>query len=261
MPGGNHGQVEKMIVSTAQPYFCPYPGYFARALSSDVFVVLDTVQFPRGSTWITRNRFKNDQGTLWLNIPVWKKGLGLQKINEVKICREGRWQRKSLESISQAYRHAPYLKDHADFVAALFSSDHETILEMNLSVIAYVMNVLKAGTRVILLSELGIKQRGSHLLVEICRSLGASRYVAAATARAYLDEGLFAEAGIELIFFKPPSLVYPQLWGSFIPNLSIFDIMFNCGPKAREMLPSDKNIAHPGISSAAHHGNQGKESS
>jgi len=55
---------------------------------SDVFVILDNVQFPRATTWITRNRFKNDQGTLWMSIPVWKKGLGLQKLNEVRICHD-----------------------------------------------------------------------------------------------------------------------------------------------------------------------------
>jgi hypothetical protein len=30
--------------------------------------------------------------------------------------------------------------------------------------------------------------------------------------------------------------VYPQLWGDFIPDLSAFDLLFNCGPKAREIV-------------------------
>jgi len=71
-----------MILSTSQPYFSPFPGFFLKAFLSDIFVVLDEVQFPRGTTWLTKNRFKNDQGTLWMTVPVWKKGLGLQKISE-----------------------------------------------------------------------------------------------------------------------------------------------------------------------------------
>jgi hypothetical protein len=67
-----------MIVSANQPYFFPYPGFFYKAHHSDIFVILDTVQFPRGTTWITRNRFKNHQGSLWMTLPVRKKGLGLQ---------------------------------------------------------------------------------------------------------------------------------------------------------------------------------------
>ncbi|MBT8369996.1 MAG: WbqC family protein, partial [Deltaproteobacteria bacterium] len=77
-----------MIVSTHRPYFAPFPGFFQKAHLCDIFVILDNVQFPRGTTWITRNRFKNDQGTLWMTIPVWKKGLGLQSIDDVRICHE-----------------------------------------------------------------------------------------------------------------------------------------------------------------------------
>jgi len=75
-----------MILSTNQPYFAPYPGFFYKAHLSDCLVILDDVQFPHKTTWISRNRFKNDQGTFWMTIPVLKKGLGLQKISQVRIC-------------------------------------------------------------------------------------------------------------------------------------------------------------------------------
>ena len=54
-----------MIVSANQPYFAPYPGFFYKARLSDVFVILDEVQFPRKTTWVTRNRFKENQRTLY----------------------------------------------------------------------------------------------------------------------------------------------------------------------------------------------------
>jgi hypothetical protein len=69
-----------MIVSTYQPFFAPFPAFFYKAHRSDIMVILDDVQFPLRTTWINRNRFKNDQGALWITIPVWKKGLGLQRI-------------------------------------------------------------------------------------------------------------------------------------------------------------------------------------
>ena len=96
-----------MIISTNQPYFAPYPGFFYKAHLSDYFVILDDVQFPRKTTWITRNRFKNDQGTLWMTIPVRKKGLGLQKISEVRICHAGNWKK----SICAAFK-APIPMPH-----------------------------------------------------------------------------------------------------------------------------------------------------
>lgn len=225
-----------MILSTNRPYFSPFPGFFYKALLSDLLVILDEVQFPLGTTWLSRNRFKNDQGTLWMTVPVWKKGLGLQRINEVKICHEGRWAKKHLESLKSAYGKAPYFRDHLEFVDEIFSSRFKKLVDLNLEIIRYLMGQLRIDTKLVLLSELGIEARGDELLIEICKKLGASHFLALHAANKYLNKGLFQEAGMELKYFKLPSLVYPQLWGSFIPNLSTFDLLFNCGPRACDIL-------------------------
>ena len=227
---------KKMILSVNQPYFFPFPGFFLKAYLSDIFVILDNVQFPRGTTWITRNRFKNDRGTLWMTIPVLKKGLGLQLINHVKIYHEDRWARKHLASLKSAYGKAPYLGDHLDFLDGIFSTKREKLIDLNMAIIPYLMKCLDIGTKVILLSELGIEAHGDRLLIEICKRMGASHFLTHNTAQKYLREDLFHEAGIQLKSFSPPSLIYPQLWGDYIPNLSIFDLILNCGPKAHDIL-------------------------
>jgi hypothetical protein len=229
-----------MILSTYQPYFAPFPGFFHKMLLSDTFVLLDEVQFPRGTTWVTRNRFKHDQGSLWVTVPVRKKGLGLQKISEVKICHDRPWARKHLASLKTAYSRAPYFHDHLPFLEKTFSSEQETILEFNLAIIEHLMKALGIAANLILLSSLSIVSKGNERLVEICRSLGASQYLAQTSARKYLDHRLFSEAHIELKYVNPPRPVYPQLWGDFIANLSTFDLLFNCGPKSLEIL---RNVA------------------
>jgi hypothetical protein len=225
-----------MIVSANQPYFCPYPGFFYKASCCDVLVLLDEVQFPRGTTWITRNRFKNDQGFLWLTIPVWKKGLGLQHINQVRICREGRWPRKHLGSLKTAYAHAPYLEDHLAFLEDIFTSPRERLIDLNLAIIRYLMNSLKLSTRLVLLSELGIAARGTQLLVEISRAFGASTFLASGQARKHLDAPSFEADNIKLSSFAYEAPIYPQLWGDFLANLSTFDLLLNCGPKALDII-------------------------
>ncbi len=225
-----------MIISTNQPYFSPFPGFFYKAYLSDVFVILDNVQFPQGTTWITRNRFKNDQGTLWMTVPVWKKGLGLQNIDRVRICHEGRWAEKHLQSLKSAYANAPYFTDHLPFIKALFSSRFEKLVDLNVKIIRYLMEALCIDTKIILLSELGIKAKGDQLLIEVCKNVGASDFLAQSPAKKYLNTELFQEAGVQIRYFNQPSIVYPQLWGNFIPNLSTFDLVFNCGPKGKEIL-------------------------
>ena len=228
-----------MLVSTSQPYFCPFPGFFYKAHLSDVFVILDTVQFPRGTTWTSRNRFKNDQGTLWLTVPVWKKGLGLQRIHEVRICHEFRWAIKHLQSLKSAYARAPYLSDHLPFIETTYQKGFEKLVELNMAFIRYLFRQLKIETEVKLLSELGIQATGNRMLVEICRRLGASVYLAQRAAAKYLDHELFRKEGIEIQLIKPPAHIYPQLWGAFVPNLSTFDMILNCGSKARDILTAD----------------------
>lgn len=228
-----------MILSASQPYFFPFPGFFYKAYLSDIFVILDNVQFPRGTTWITRNRFKNDQGSLWMTVPVKKKGLGLQKIDAVRICHDGRWPQKHLESFKNAYSRTPYFTVHIGFLEALLSTKFEKLIDLNLNVIRYLMQQLKIETKIILLSELGIHSTGEKLLIEICGKMGASQFLTQSAAQKYLDADRFADAGIRLTKFKQPLLIYPQLWGSFIPNLSALDLIFNCGPKGHDIMIGD----------------------
>ena len=225
-----------MIVSANQPYFAPFPGFFAKALLCDVLVLMDTVQFPRGTTWLTRNRFKNDRGGLWLTVPVWKKGRGLQRIDRVHICNEGRWARKHLACLEAAYGHSPFFEEHHRFLKDLFSDPPDRLVDLNVGIIGYLMGCLGIGTTICPLSSLDIDAREPRLSVEVCRKLEASRFLAQSGARMYLDEAMFRDAGIGLCFFRPPRPVYPQLWGHFVPNLSTFDFLFMCGGKARPIL-------------------------
>ena len=225
-----------MILTSNQPYFAPFPGFFYKAHLSDIFVLLDAVQFPRGTTWISRNRIKNDRGTLWVTIPVWKKGRGLQKIDAVRICHEGQWARKHCASFEHAYGNAPYFADHSEFIREILSARFDRLIDINTAIIRHLMRHLQLESKLVMLSDIGIRETGVRLLIELCRHFGASTYLAAKSAGRYLDEATFQKAGLQIKFFSPPSPVYPQLWGEFIPNLSTFDLLFNCGPKARDIL-------------------------
>ncbi|OPY84011.1 MAG: WbqC-like protein family protein [Syntrophorhabdus sp. PtaU1.Bin153] len=237
-----------MIVSANQPYFSPFPGFFSKAYHSDTLIVLDDVQFPQGTTWISRNRFKNDHGTFWMTIPVWKKGLGLQPINQVRICYEGRWTRKHMESIKTAYGNAPYLSDHLRFIEDMFSGRFEKLIDLNMAIIRYLLQCLRIKTNLILLSELGIKGRSTALLIEICKAVGATTFLAQKQVAKFLDPEIFRENRITFRSFPYTPPVYPQLWGDFLANLSTFDLVFNCGPKAQGILlgnGSVHNSLHP----------------
>jgi hypothetical protein len=74
-------------------------------------------------------------------------------------------------------------------------------------------------------------------IVNLCAQAGASEYVVGPAARAYLDETAFAARGVAVTWFDyagyPP---YPQLWGPFERQVSILDLLFNCGPSAARYM-------------------------
>jgi len=185
-----------MMVSANRPYFAPYTGFFAKALRSDVMVILDTVQFPRGTTWITRNRFKNEQGTLWLTVPVWKKGLGLQRIHEVRICHERPWAQKHLKSLKTAYGKAPFFEDHLPFLEDLFGREFDKLVPFNRCIIDYLLTCLNIPTPLVFLSDLAIEAKEPALSLEICKRLEATHFLVQSSAKKFIHDRAFQEAGI-----------------------------------------------------------------
>ncbi len=105
------------------------------------------------------------------------------------------------------------------------------------------MRHLQIPARVVLLSELGIEATEPRLTLDVCRKLGASHFLAQRSAGKYFDTTIFQSAGIQLMFFNPRPPVYPQLWGAFIANLSVFDLLFNCGPAACDILKKQLRVS------------------
>ena len=224
-----------------QPSFMPWPGFFYKAANADIFVLLDHVQFPLGISWINRNRWKNAQGFFWVTVPVWKKNRGKQSINKVEICNEKDWPKKHYQSLFHAYKKAPYFKEHIGFFERLYQKKWYRLLDLNLVILNYFLNVIGIDKKPILSSSLNVNNKATALIIEICEKLNANCYVTLSTSKNHIDTEAFRSRGIivKFLHFKPP--VYPQLWGRFIPNLSVLDLLLNCGPKALEIIEKERS--------------------
>lgn len=225
-----------MTVACHQPNYMPWPGFFYKAYKSDLLVLLDNTQFPRGTSWVNRNRIKNANGALWLTVPVMKKGRGFQRIRNVEIDNERNWARKHFLSLVHAYSRAPYFADHFGFFEDLFGRTWRWLIDLNLEILNYLKGELAVQTEFRLASELDLEGKGTEFLVQICEKLGATAYLSISSGKKYLDESRFEQKGICVEYYNFTPLVYPQLWGSFIPNLSVIDLLLNCGEKSHEIM-------------------------
>lgn len=225
-----------MILTTHQPIFLPWPGFFAKAMRADVMVLLDAVQFPVGRGWMNRNRLKSAHGDLWLTVPVHRKGRGKQTIGAMELFEASDWRRTHLRGIRQHYAHAPFLSDYWSRIEAIYRRGNRYLLEFNLALIRLMYESLGIGARLCLQSELGVVGTGTRLLVDLCETTGTDTYLALPQSVKYLESPRFRDAGVDLRFlaFEPP--VYPQLWGEFRYNLSMLDLLLCHGSKSPDII-------------------------
>ena len=90
-------------------------------------------------------------------------------------------------------------------------------------------------------SNLKTTVRGKGRLVSVCKELGATHCYEGAAGKKIFDPQLFLQQGIKLEFQEFKSPRYPQLGGEFIPNLSIIDLLFNCGDESINIIVKGGN--------------------
>ncbi|MCX7877169.1 MAG: WbqC family protein [Ignavibacteria bacterium] len=222
-----------MTFSIHQPNYIPFIGYFYKIASSDVFVILDKVQYPRGQSFSPRNKIKTPQGSCYLTIPVKipKGSEGKVTYREVGFADEN-WKKKHLMTVEMNYKKAPYFYEIMELYRSSLLRNYSNLAELNSYLINIICNYLGIKTRLIFLSEL-IQTFGAktQLIIDIGKALEADVYLSGTGGgKEYNDEGMLNENGIRLVYSSFRHPVYNQLWGEFIPNLSVLDFLFNCGP-------------------------------
>ena len=231
-------QATQKVVAIHQPNYLPYLGFFYKMGRCDVFVYLDAVQYPRGRSFANRNRIKTPTGVTYLTIPVRIPRGREGRVAYTEVCfADERWRQKHLKTVEMAYRRAPYFEP----IFSLYRNTllaHDQFVTLNLALIEAFAVYLGITCRRVCLSELlsSFGQK-TQLIVDICQAVGGTVYLSGTGGgREYNDPSLLAAYGIELRYSDFVHPVYPQLWGAFEPNLSILDLLFNCGPESRTIL-------------------------
>ncbi len=224
-----------MIACIHQPDFLPWLGFYDRWARCDLLVLLDDGQFLRRG-WHHRDRLKTAAGAQWLTVPVLKKGRFTQTIAEVELEPGAGWRQKHLSMIRHAYCKAKAFREVFAMLEEAYAMPCTSLRDLNVALLRKTAALLGLYTPTVFSSELGVSGARTERLVDICRRVGADTYLSGMGARSYLDEELFREAGIDVLWREYDTPRYPQLHGDFIPGLSVVDFLMNCGPTPpREM--------------------------
>ena len=233
-----------MIVTIMQPAYLPWLGFFDRVLRSDLLITLDHVAFPVGNRdkFVNRNRIRTAQGWTWLTIPIRHVKGQRQAINQVEIASDRRWQVKHWRSIESCYRRAPFFDLVAPDLWSIYDSPWTRlvdVLEALTSVLFKQLGIAVPARSSALMNVVGVK---SELVFNLCRAVGASRYISGPFGREYLDRTVFDKANIELSFHDYRHPFYTQKFPNFEPYMSVIDLVFNHGPSSLDILRGRNSV-------------------
>jgi len=223
-----------LLVGIHQLHYLPWLRYFEKIARSDVFIILDNIQFTKNG-WQNRNKVKAAAGAVTLTVPVSAR-LG-EPLDAVRIDNAMPWRKKHQRTIEQAYGKAPHYEALAPFLAETYAREWDTLDALNRHLLARLVQVLRIGTPIEYASDLEVPGVATERLVNLVKAVGGDRYYTGAFAvDAYLDVPLFEQAGIGIAIQEWRAPVYAQLHGDFIPDLSIVDLLMNCGPDSLSIL-------------------------
>jgi len=223
------------VLGMIQSNYIPWRGYFDFINSSDIFVIYDDVQYT-SKDWRNRNVIKTVSGTPWLTVPVSHSLKSPQLIQDTFILYHQNWVRKHLGTVKTAYLKAPYYKKFASDYFDILTSKHDTISSLNFALIRWVLDLLDIKTPIIFSKDLNPVGFRTDRIIDIATKVGATSYLVGKSAQSYIEVDKFKAAGIGLEYKTYSYLEYPQLHGPFEPNLSILDLVFNCGTESRKYL-------------------------
>lgn len=220
-----------------QPYFFPYIGYFQLLAHSDLFVVYDDVSFIKQG-WINRNRIMINGESKYLTIPCKKISSNIS-IRHINHDLTERVISKLLKKIRLAYQAAPFFDDVFPLIELVLNTQTSSISELASRSLQETCRYLqidipfKFSSKSYDNGELNRSDR----LIDICRIEHASYYLNSLGGRGLYDGEYFESWGIRLQLLEPEITHYHQFDNTFIPGLSIIDVMmFNAPERIKQMV-------------------------
>jgi len=224
-----------MILTAHQPVYLPWLGLFHKIALSDAYCYFDDVQY-QVKDWNNRNKIKTFNGGLWLTVPVLTTGYRGKKIREIEINNSMDWKKKHWKSIYLNYKKAPFFNKYADFFEDTYKKEWRHLTDLNEYMLQWFLEQLSIKVKYSKASELNFQGYKSDLVLDMCKKLGADLYIFGALGKDYASEDKFERGGVKIYFQDYNYPKYPQLYGEFLPYMSILDLLFNCGDKSLEIL-------------------------
>lgn len=127
------------------------------------------------------------------------------------------------------YKRAPFFDEVFPDFSDCILSKYSSLAKLNMATMDLFMKKFGWKKEVWLSSDMELKSRAEARVIEIVQTVGGDTYLSGHGGKNYQNEEHFTKAGINLVYSDFQPLKYCQLWGNFLPNMSVLDYCMNEG--------------------------------
>lgn len=225
-----------------QPYFFPYIGYYQLIAAVDMFIVYDNIKYTKKG-WINRNRMLQNGKDVMFSLPLKSDSDNLDVCERELAADFNR--DKLLNQFKGTYRRAPNFTHTFPLIEQIMRNEDTNLFRFLHHSIIRTCEHLGIATEIRISSGIAINHdlKNQDKVLALCEAVGARTYVNAIGGKELYSKEAFQEKGIELKFIKSKPFEYPQFGDTFVPWLSIIDVMmFNSIETVRECLDTNYEL-------------------
>ena len=193
-------------------FYLPPISYFTAIKEHHFEFLIEKHEHLPKQTYRSRATISSPDGKLDLTLPVIKGSKNHTRIKEVKLSYDAKWQRLHWLSLQTCYRSSAYFEFYEDGLAPFYEKKYTFLFDFNMELLNWIFKQMKNNPTV-------------NYTVD---------YESQITDE--LDfRNKFSKNNIHEVNMKAYFQVFSDR-NSFIPNLSIVDLLFNQGPQTKTYL-------------------------
>ncbi|MCU7618711.1 WbqC family protein [Chryseobacterium sp. PBS4-4] len=218
-----------MKVAVMQPYFFPYSGYFSLIHSVEHFMFFDDVQYIKKS-WMSRNRLLNiEKEEPYFIRPTLIKPDYKALFTTVKLDNADNWKVKLIEQLNGYKNKAPFFTPIKIIIEEILELQYDHLTEFNINSTITISKALGLTTKFDKYTDHNFwfeeKPGEGDWGRIVAKEIGATHYINSSGGESFIFPEKFTEIDMKLGFIQPKLQVYSQLTSSFLPGLSIIDVL------------------------------------
>ena len=222
-------------IAILQSNYIPWKGYFDIIAKVDLFIFHDDLQYTKGD-WRNRNKIKTAKGTEWISIPCGSSEKRL--ICDVKL-NDSSWQKEHWNKIVLNYQKAPFFDKYKSLLEYFYLdekwdnlSDFNQCFIKTISTDVFGFKTVFEDSR-----KYQLKLTKGERVIELLKKAEADYYLSGPSAKNYIAENDFLDNGILIEWMDYSGYKeYKQLYGNFIHEVTVLDLLFNEGDDAIKFL-------------------------